>query len=118
MNPEWENLPEEYDYVDNTFDVMPRAVGIEAFLASEGYFHFGGKEAINMMSMLFCRFGGGIINAEKSGQSHEGIFSDLEKVLMAKYSDFVYEEWDEEKKDVQRKYGISFMLKEDMMPVL
>lgn len=98
MNPEWENLPEEYDYVDNTFDVMPRAVGIEAFLASEGYFHFGGKEAINMMSMLFCRFGGGIINAEKSGQSHEGIFSDLEKVLMAKYSDFVYEEWDEEKK--------------------
>lgn len=98
LNPEWENLPEEYDYVDNSFDAMPGAVGIMGFLEGKQYFQFGGREAINMMSMLFCRFGGGIINAVDSGQSFEGIFTDLEKALISKYSDFAYEEWDEEKK--------------------
>lgn len=68
LNTEWENLPEEYDYAENTFDAMPGAVGIEGFLEGKQYFQFGGKEAINMMSMLFCRFGGGIINAKDSGQ--------------------------------------------------
>lgn len=69
LNPEWENLPEEYDYVDNSFDAMPGAVGIMGFLEGKQYFQFGGREAINMMSMLFCRFGGGIINAVDSGQN-------------------------------------------------
>lgn len=36
---------------------------------SESYMQFGGREGINMMSMLFCGFGGGIINAENSGQN-------------------------------------------------
>ncbi len=71
LNTEWENLPEEYDYAENTFDAMPGAVGIEGFLEGKQYFQFGGKDAINMMSMLFCRFGGGIINAEESGQRME-----------------------------------------------
>lgn len=69
LNTQWENLPEEYDYAENIFDAMPGAVGIEGFLGGKQYFQFGGKDAINMMSMLFCRFGGGIINAEKSGQN-------------------------------------------------
>lgn len=101
LNPEWENLPEEYDYAENTFDAMPGAVGIEGFLEGKQYFQFGGKDAINMMSMLFCRFGGGIVNAVDSGQStitQEDILTDLEKTLLEKYGNFAYEEWDEDKK--------------------
>lgn len=101
LNSEWENLPEEYDYVENTFDPVPGAAGIEGFLEGKQYFQFGGKEAINMMSMLFCRFGGGIINAVDSGQStvtQEDIFTDLEKTLLEKFGHFAYEEWNEDKK--------------------
>lgn len=58
LNSAWENLPAEYDYVDNTFSVEMKS-----------YMKYDGREAINMMSMLFCRFGGGIIDAEDSGQT-------------------------------------------------
>lgn len=94
LNYEWENLPVEFDYVDNTFSTERSG--------AESYFNFNGKEGINMMSMLFCGFGGGIINAEESGQKVEmveDIFTDLEKDLIAKYSDkFAYDNWSQEKK--------------------
>lgn len=44
--------------MDNTFSVEMKS-----------YMKYDGREAINMMSMLFCRFGGGIIDAEDSGQT-------------------------------------------------
>ncbi|MDE7199512.1 MAG: hypothetical protein K2O15_11605 [Lachnospiraceae bacterium] len=102
LNTEWENLPEEYDYVDNTFDALPEAVGIGGFLEGKQYFHFGGKEAINMMSMLFCRFGGGIINAADSGQSRrvEDVAEDtnVRKLRNKFIGELEFEYWSDQQK--------------------
>ncbi len=68
LNPEWENLPTEYDYVDNTFREEPMMSGIDRVLFADSYMKFNGREGINMMSMLFCRYGGGTISAKESGQ--------------------------------------------------
>lgn len=70
LNPEWENLPAEYDYVDNTFREEPMMSGIDRVLFADSYMQFNGKEGINMMSMLFCRYGGGTISAKESGQGN------------------------------------------------
>ena len=69
LNSEWENLPVEYDYMDNSFQKELPSAGVSRALFSESYMQFGGREGINMMSMLFCRYGGGIISAKESGQS-------------------------------------------------
>lgn len=98
LNTEWENLPEEYDYAENTFDAMPGAVGIEGFLEGKQYFQFGGKEAINMMSMLFCRFGGGIINAKDSGQSQWVEDSNVRRLRNKFIGELEFEHWDDQKK--------------------
>lgn len=59
LNPEWENLPTEYDYVDDTFREEPMMSGIDRVLFADSHQQFNGREGINMMSMLFCRYGGG-----------------------------------------------------------
>lgn len=69
LNSEWENIPVEYDYMDNAFHAELPMAGVSKVLFSESYMQFGGREGINMMSMLFCQYGGGIISAKESGQS-------------------------------------------------
>ena len=76
LNPEWENLPAEYDYVDNTFREEPMMSGIDRVLFADSYMRFNGREGINMMSMLFCRYGGGTISAKESGQ-RSSMYSDI-----------------------------------------
>ncbi len=68
LNPEWENMPPEYDFATNSFQFKLPSAGINAFLNNESYMPFYGAEGINMMSMVFCRRGG-IIKAKESGQS-------------------------------------------------
>lgn len=68
LNPEWENLPVEYDYMMNSFYPELPSAGVSKILESESYMQFNGKEGINMMSMLFC-MRGGIISAKESGQN-------------------------------------------------
>ena len=51
LNPKWENIS-----------------------INRSYQCFNGKEGINMMSMLFCTYGGGLITAIKSGQNVFEIF--------------------------------------------
>ena len=70
LNSEWENLPVEYDYMDNAFHAELPMAGVSQVLFSESYMKFGGREGINMMSMLFCQYGGGIISAKESGQGN------------------------------------------------
>ena len=70
LNSEWENLPVEYDYMDHSFHPELPMAGISKALFSESYMKFGGREGINMMSMLFCQYGGGIISAKESGQGN------------------------------------------------
>lgn len=102
LNPEWENLPVEYDYVDNTFREEPMMAGIDRVLFSDSYMQFNGKEGINMMSMLFCRYGGGIISAKESGQkikAVDDVFTELERILFNKFgSELQYQNWAPEKR--------------------
>ena len=67
LNPEWENLPIEYDFSTGSFKESrdPRILPIGGL--DQSYQQINGKEQINMMSMLFCQHGG-IITAQKSGQ--------------------------------------------------
>lgn len=66
LNDEWENLAMAGEYMTG-MDQMPCA-GIAKEFASPSYMKFNGKEGINMLSMLFCPYGGGIITARESGQ--------------------------------------------------
>lgn len=75
LNPEWENLPTEYNFATGAFEYTLQDVlnetcaGSGYYLSGEkGYKNFSGKEGINMMSMIFCKRGG-IISAEESGQN-------------------------------------------------
>lgn len=79
LNSEWENLPAEYDYVDNSFERKLPVAGIDAVMGSKSYLQFEGKEGINMMSMLFCKYGGGIISAKQSGQHIITVAGNLDK---------------------------------------
>lgn len=66
LNDEWENLAMAGEYMTG-MDQVPCA-GIAKVFASPSYMKFNGKEGINMLSMLFCPYGGGIITAKESGQ--------------------------------------------------
>ncbi len=75
LNPEWENLPIEYNFATGIFEyswkdaLNEASAGIDYYMSGEKvYQNFNGIEGINMMSMLFCKRGG-IISAEESGQS-------------------------------------------------
>lgn len=68
LNESWENLPLAGEYLTGYFDIPPDLVEYERDRCSSSYLRFNGKEGINMMSMLFCSFGGGIITARESGQ--------------------------------------------------
>lgn len=68
LNETWENLPLVGEYMTGEF---PLCAGIEKVLWTDSYMMFNGKEGINMMSMLFCQYGGGIITAKESGQHIE-----------------------------------------------
>lgn len=66
LNDEWDNLAMAGEFMTGVF-LYPCA-GIEKALLSPSYMKFNKKEGINMMSMLFCKYGGGIITAQESGQ--------------------------------------------------
>lgn len=68
LNESWENLPLAGEYLTGYFNIPPDLVEYERDRCSPSYLRFNGKEEINMMSMLFCQFGGGIITAQESGQ--------------------------------------------------
>ncbi|MDE7044044.1 MAG: hypothetical protein K2O97_03330, partial [Acetatifactor sp.] len=68
LNESWENLALAGEYLTGYFDISPDLVEYERDRCSPSYLRFNGKEGINMMSMLFCSFGGGIITARESGQ--------------------------------------------------
>ena len=70
LNEEWENLAIAGEYVVGEM-AIPK-IGIEKALLSAPYMKFNGVEGINMLSILFCQFGGGIIAALESGQRNVG----------------------------------------------
>ena len=70
LNEEWENLSIAGEYMVGEM-ALPKA-GIEKALLSAPYMKFNGVEGINMLSILFCQFGGGIITALESGQREIG----------------------------------------------
>lgn len=72
LNEMWENLPTEI--ADSISGKLPN-FGIEGFFTRPHYFKFDEEEGINMMSMLFCKFGGGCITALESGQ--DSFYNDL-----------------------------------------
>jgi len=69
LNEEWENLSIAGEYMAGEM-TLPKA-GIEKALLSASYMKFNGVEGINMLSILFCQFGGGIITALESGQDKD-----------------------------------------------
>lgn len=65
LNDEWENLAMAGEYLTGMDQIS--CAGTAKIFASS-YMKFNGKEGINMLSMLFCPYGGGIITAKESGQ--------------------------------------------------
>ena len=74
LNESWENLSLAGEYLTGYFDFSPDLIEYERDRCSPSYLRFNGKEGINMMSMLFCSFGGGIITAQESGQIPKGAY--------------------------------------------
>jgi len=68
LNDSWENLPLAGEYMTGYFSMPSDLIEYEKERCSPSYLRFNGKEGINMLSMLFCAFGGGIITAQESGQ--------------------------------------------------
>ncbi len=66
LNDKWENLNLVGEYMTGKF-ILPCA-GVAKVLCSPSYMKFNGKEGINLLSMLFCHYGGGIVTAQESGQ--------------------------------------------------
>lgn len=116
LNESWENLALAGEYLTGYFDISPDLVEYERDRCSPSYLRFNGKEGINMMSMLFCSFEGGIITARESGQriiEPESIFTELEEELLEKFSDtFAYGNWSDEKKmcaqEIWNKFYIEY----------
>ncbi len=79
LNEEWENLAIAGEYMVGEM-ALPKA-GIEKALLSAPYMKFNGVEGINMLSILFCQFGGGIITALESGQVESDIESRIQIYL-------------------------------------
>ena len=67
LNEEWENLAIAGEYMVGEISTKKRQVNKS--LLSVPYMKFNGVEGINMLSILFCQFGGGIITALESGQN-------------------------------------------------
>lgn len=99
LNPEWENMPLDYNWYTESFEVNFSSAGASNILSPASYQQYNGKEGINMMSMLFCRCGG-IINAVKSGQDkEESIWEIDEQTLLYEFGDeLAYKNWSSEKK--------------------
>ncbi|GFI03901.1 glucosaminidase domain-containing protein [Lachnospiraceae bacterium 64-25] len=99
LNAEWENMPLEIADSIGGNTRLPCA-GVEEAFRTPKYFKFNGEEGINMMSMLFCQFGGGCITAMESGQT--SYFNDMryQKLL---------EEVDRKKGRIE-EYKIDFVL--------
>ena len=68
LKNKWENLALVGEYMTGEMD-NPIAIINKKYLLDPSYMKFNGKEGINMMSMLFCDYGGGIITAQESGQN-------------------------------------------------
>jgi len=68
LNDKWENYSLVGEYLTGYFNIPSDLIEYEKDRYLPSYFHFNGKEGINMMSILFCKFGGGIITAQESGQ--------------------------------------------------
>ena len=99
LNEEWENLAIAGEYMVGEM-ALPKA-GIEKALLSAPYMKFNGVEGINMLSILFCQFGGGIITALESGQDsyRNNFWTEEEMYILECIGDiYAYENWSEEKK--------------------
>ena len=77
LNPEWENLPVDYNFETESFEGNSNSIssilksstaGVNRMLSSP-YMMFNGEQGINMMSILFCKRGG-IITAREPGQKN------------------------------------------------
>ena len=66
LNEEWENLAIAGEYMVG--EISTKKQQVNKSLLSAPYMKFNGVEGINMLSILFCQFGGGIIAALESGQ--------------------------------------------------
>lgn len=86
LNDNWENLSMVGEYLTDEF-FMPCGGVQRAFWnpPSPPYLQFDGKEGINMMSMLFCQYGGGIITAQESGQAYVSLETDMALDILKEY---------------------------------
>lgn len=117
LNPEWENLPAEYDFITKSFDphrdseILP-VIGFN----SHSYQQINGKEQINMMSMLFCQRGG-IITAQKSGQQEQSAYKFKYDWAKEKFEESVYvtPEFMARVVEIAEKYGFD---PDDLMAVM
>lgn len=121
LNDSWENLSLAGEYLTGYFNMSPDLIEYEKDRCSPSYLQFNGKEGINMLSMLFCSFGGGIITAKESGQRiivPELIFTELDKQLLEKYYDnFAYENWSDEKKMCAQEIWDTFYIESGYDPL-
>ena len=99
LNEEWENLAIAGEYM--TGQVKMPTAGIDRLMLGGSYMKFNGIEGINMLSILFCQFGGGIITALESGQNNyrNNFWTEEEMYILEHIGDsYAYENWSEEKK--------------------
>ena len=111
LNEEWENLSIAGEYMVGEM-ALPKA-GIEKALLSAPYMKFNGVEGINMLSILFCQFGGGIITALESGQDsyRNNFWTEEEMYILDHFGDiYAYENWSEEKKKCAEEIWQRFYL--------
>lgn len=115
LNEKWENLAMAGKYLLGT-DQLPSA-GINKFLNYSPYLKFNEKEGINMLSILFCPYGGGIITARESGQVEstdpdEGFYRYIKEKLdsIVKLS----ENFDSEVNDFKDAYNKNISVYEDL----
>ena len=90
LNEEWENLAIAGEYMVG--EISTKKQQVNKSLLSAPYMKFNGVEGINMLSILFCQFGGGIITALESGQNGEAPpnWENIESVWNGQY------EWNDE----------------------
>ncbi len=99
LNKEWENLAIAGEYMAGQMKIP--VGGLDKDLMNNKYMQFNGIEGINMLSILFCQFGGGIITALESGQNNDKnyFWTDEELYLLEQFRDiYAYKNWSEEKK--------------------
>lgn len=99
LNEEWENLAIAGEYMVG--EISTKKQQVNKSLLSAPYMKFNGVEGINMLSILFCQFGGGIIAALESGQDsyRNNFWTEEEMYILERIGDiYAYENWSEEKK--------------------